>query len=207
MIDYSKGKIYKIVCNNTGLIYIGSTCEPTLARRLAKHVINYKSYNKGKSNYITSFKIIEGGNYDIVLIEEILCETKDQLHARERYHIELNPCVNKIIPTRTEKEYKKLYYKEHKEEIKIKHNIYQQEHKEEIKEKQSIYRQEHKDELKAKQTLYRQEHKEEIKGYKAILYTCECGRSLRINDKARHQRTKKHQKYLKSKDEIILNDS
>ena len=42
MIDYSKGKIYKIVCNNTGLIYIGSTCEPTLARRLAKHVGNYK---------------------------------------------------------------------------------------------------------------------------------------------------------------------
>ena len=40
MPDYSKGKIYKIVCNVTGLVYVGSTCEPTLARRLAKIALN-----------------------------------------------------------------------------------------------------------------------------------------------------------------------
>ena len=33
MIDYTKSKIYKIVCNTTGLIYIGSTVNK-LSRRL-----------------------------------------------------------------------------------------------------------------------------------------------------------------------------
>ena len=27
VIDYSKAKIYKIVCNTTGLIYVGATCK------------------------------------------------------------------------------------------------------------------------------------------------------------------------------------
>ena len=35
MPDYNKGKIYKIVDNTNNNIYIGSTCEPTLAHRLA----------------------------------------------------------------------------------------------------------------------------------------------------------------------------
>ncbi len=48
MPDYSKGKIYKIVCNTTGLVYIGSTCEPTLARRLAGHRGAYNAFLKGK---------------------------------------------------------------------------------------------------------------------------------------------------------------
>jgi len=41
----------------------------------------------------------------ITLVEKYRCETKDELHARERYYIENNKCVNKVIPTRTTKEY------------------------------------------------------------------------------------------------------
>ena len=59
MLDYQKAKIYRIVCNITGLNYYGSTCKPTLARRLAGHVGNYKTYLNGKTNYITSFKVLE----------------------------------------------------------------------------------------------------------------------------------------------------
>jgi hypothetical protein len=117
MKDYSKGKIYKIVCNKTGLIYIGSTCEPTLARRLATHVGDYRRWINGKHNFITSFKIIEGGSYDIILVEESPCESKDQLHARERRYIETIECVNKVIPTRSMKEYTKEYYENNKEKI------------------------------------------------------------------------------------------
>ena len=46
MVNYTLSKIYKIECNVTGLVYVGSTCEPTLAKRLTKHVGNYKSYLK-----------------------------------------------------------------------------------------------------------------------------------------------------------------
>ena len=90
MPDYSLGKVYKIVCHKSGLVYIGSTCEPTLARRLAKHRADYKHYLKGKKNYITSFKVLENGVYEIVLIENCSCENKDELHKMERFLIENN---------------------------------------------------------------------------------------------------------------------
>lgn len=35
MVNYSFAKVYKIVDNTNGNIYVGSTCEPTLARKLA----------------------------------------------------------------------------------------------------------------------------------------------------------------------------
>ena len=42
MPDYSKGKIYRIVCNTTGKVYIGSTSQDYLSQRLRKHVEEYK---------------------------------------------------------------------------------------------------------------------------------------------------------------------
>ena len=109
MVNYEHAKIYKIVCNTTGLQYIGSTCEPTLARRLVKHRSNYNDYKAGKRTYTTSFKILENGNYDIVLLETVKCNSKDELHLRERYYIENNECVNKCIPTRSKEEYYQIY--------------------------------------------------------------------------------------------------
>ena len=104
MPDYKQGKIYKIVCNVTGKVYIGSTIE-TLARRLAGHRRAYKTFKEGKSTNVTSYQIIEQGNYDIVLIENCPCESKEELLRRERYFIESLECVNKQHPTRTTKEY------------------------------------------------------------------------------------------------------
>ena len=114
MLNYQLGKIYKIECNVTGKVYIGSTCEPTLARRLAGHITNYKSYLNGKSNYRSSFDVLQNGNYDIVLIESYPCDTKDELHARERYWTNNIECVNKIKNQGMknelgEKEYQKQY--------------------------------------------------------------------------------------------------
>lgn len=76
MINYQLGKIYKIVDNVTGKIYIGSTCKPTLARRLAKHISGYKYYLKSNNKYTTSFKILENDDYSIVLLENGLVIVK-----------------------------------------------------------------------------------------------------------------------------------
>jgi hypothetical protein len=106
MTNYQLGKIYKIVCNTTGLTYYGSTCEPTLARRLAGHIGNYNKWKNGKKvSNITSHQIFEIGDYEIVLVESFPCNNKMELHQRERYHIENNDCINKVIPTRTREEY------------------------------------------------------------------------------------------------------
>ena len=58
-VDYSLGKIYKLIDNTTEQCYIGSTCEPILARRLAGHVRKYKSHLNEKQNYVSSFEIIK----------------------------------------------------------------------------------------------------------------------------------------------------
>jgi hypothetical protein len=44
MPNYQLGKIYKIVDNTNNNIYVGSTCEPTLARRLSGHTRNFKNW-------------------------------------------------------------------------------------------------------------------------------------------------------------------
>ena len=133
MVNYQLGKIYKIVCNTTGLIYIGSTAEPILARRLAKHRGDYKCYLVGKKHYITSYKVLENENFEIVLLENFSCNTKDELHSRERFYIESNECVNKVIPTRTPQEYHKQYYELNKDEIKEIQRTYRDEHQNEKK--------------------------------------------------------------------------
>ena len=42
MVNYSNVKIYKVVCYETGKEYIGSTCAPSLSRRLSEHIRKYK---------------------------------------------------------------------------------------------------------------------------------------------------------------------
>jgi len=95
MVNYQLGKIYKIVCNETGEQYIGATCQKKLCTRLAQHVSNNKCSSKG---------IIERGKYEMVLIEDYPCTSKDQLHQRERHFIETLICVNKRIPIISEAE-------------------------------------------------------------------------------------------------------
>jgi hypothetical protein len=101
-MDYKNGKIYKIVDKTNGNMYIGSTCQKTLAQRFSQHKSNYRLKNRV---YTSSFEIIKNGNCEIVLIENYPCDNKDELHARERYYIEISNCVNKVIPIKNIKNY------------------------------------------------------------------------------------------------------
>ena len=104
MVNYEEGKIYKIVCNKTGLIYIGSTTKHYLSDRLNEHSSRYKHYKDGKEKTkSTSYKIIDNGDYDIILIENYPCNSKDELRARERFYIDQFECIN-IQKTRTNNE-------------------------------------------------------------------------------------------------------
>ena len=105
---YNNAKVYRIICNVTGLQYIGSTCK-TLSARLSGHKADYKGYLDKKQHYISSYKILENDNFDIVLLENLInCKSKDELHQRERYYIDIMECVNKFIPGRTIKQYYKI---------------------------------------------------------------------------------------------------
>jgi hypothetical protein len=151
MPDYSKGKIYKLVSNYTDDIYIGSTCN-TLSRRKAGHKGDYMRYIDGKGDYISSFKLFEKGNVDVVLIEECSVHNKDELHRRERYFIEKYNCVNKCIPGRTLKE----YYEDNKD----KYKEYNETHKDKMKEYKKEYNEINKDKLKEYQKEYHEINKD-----------------------------------------------
>jgi len=100
MPNYQDGKIYKIHSYKTNKIYIGSTTQP-LCKRLSDHKTKFKRGNGGTM----SKKILIYDDAMITLIETYSCNDKNELEKRERYHIENNNCINKIIPTRTKKEY------------------------------------------------------------------------------------------------------
>ena len=113
-----KGIIYKIECNETGEVYYGSTTQ-SLNRRMILHKSKCKCWKETNGrDYVTSFQIIERGNYSYSLIETVECEDRRQLEARERFYIENNECVNKIVVGRTHQESLKAYRDTHKEEIK-----------------------------------------------------------------------------------------
>ena len=119
MVNYENAKIYKLVCNKTGLIYVGSTCQRLLCKRLSGHVANYKQWKNGKYNYVTSFKIIENNDYYMELLEAVLCSGFDELAKKERHYIDSIDCVNKCIAGRTIKQ----YYEDNKEVIEIKRSV------------------------------------------------------------------------------------
>lgn len=129
---YENGKIYKLVSNNTDKIYIGSTCKERLCQRLAKHKEHYKRWLITDTNFLTSFELFKLGDVEIILLESVNCKTKDELHAKEREYIEKfkDIVVNKIIPNRTQKEYRE----QNKDKIKE----WLEENKDKIRERKKI---------------------------------------------------------------------
>ena len=169
---YKTGKIYKIICNKTGLIYVGCTCKQ-LSQRLANHRSKYKQYLKNNKKYVTSYKVIENGDCSIVLLENYPCNNKEELNAWERFYIETIECVNKNIPTRTLKEYydnnkdaileqKKKYYDNNKDAIVEQKKKYYDNNKDVILEKYKQYYDNNKDALLEKHKQYYDKNKDAL---------------------------------------------
>lgn len=173
-MGYENGKIYRIVCNVSGKQYIGSTTQ-SLSKRLSSHKGNFSMWKNNEYKYVKSFDVLENGDFEIILIEDYPCKSKDELLRRERHFIESMECVNKNIPTRTDNE----YYHDNKERYKQ----YRQEKKEHYKKLKADYYQNYKEEIKAK--------------WNDAKYECECGSVCSLNHKARHFRSHKHQTFVK----------
>ncbi len=175
------GIIYKLVSTDINIkeVYVGSTINFRTRKfnhKQACNNANIKDYNLNVYKYIRN----NGGwdTFDMIQIEEITHDTKQQLHARERYWIEeLKATLNRQIPTRTPTE----YLIDNKDYFKMKSTKYYADNKDEIK----IY--------KAK---YRIDKKDAIKTRKNKKHECSCGSNIRIDDKARHEKSIKHKNWL-----------
>lgn len=216
-MDYKNGKVYKLV-SPSGLVYVGSTCQP-LAKRKAFHKKGYIRWKAGKHHYVTSYKLFDESldDIDIVLLEEFPCETKEQLHARERYFIDCNDCVNKVKPGRTTKEWRN----DNKEEYVMKRREYLQKNKEKIadqmkeyslrnketisnykkdyykqnKDKIIEYIQDHYEKNKEKIADYHREYYEKNKQKYSVSVDCDCGSTVRKRHLLKHTRTSKHKQW------------
>jgi hypothetical protein len=155
-----QGLIYEIVCNLTGERYVGSTFEPTVARRISKH---------RTINGCSSKTIIERGDYRYGLLETIFINSRDELRMCERKWYDALECINLVKPYVTKEEIKQSknqYYEDHKEDHKEEtakqKKQYYQDHKEDITKQTKQYYQDHKENRNKQTKQYYQDHKEEI---------------------------------------------
>ena len=116
-MTYQNGKIYKLICSETGNVYIGSTIL-TLDDRLKRHTAS--SNNCMSKTFIKPI---------IVLIKEYPCNNKTELEKEEVIFIKEVNCVNKVIPGRTQRQWYldtqdriKQYRLDNKEKFKEKFN-------------------------------------------------------------------------------------
>ena len=173
---FKNGKIYKIVCNITEKFYVGSTTKP-LEIRLSEHETKYDSYLKDEYHYITSFEIIKNKNYYIELICNVQCISKDILKTFKNNYIKVLRCNNKVVPCRSDiqyrkdnaekiKQYKKIYRENNTEKIKQQGKKYRKDNAEKIKQYKKIYRENNTEKVKQQGKKYREEHADAIKQYK-----------------------------------------
>jgi hypothetical protein len=179
--------VYGIFCKTTWKVYYGSTAL-TLEKRLKSHEMDYKASLNGYYKYVSSYEIIKNNNYEIKLLET--CDDEIHMKIREGYYIRTFPCVNKVIPGRTRKE----YYEDNREEMKE----YYKANKEKLTEKNKEYYKANKEKIAEKNKEYRETNKEKKEQKNKETYTCECGSISRKDGKARHEKSNKHKKYLEN---------
>ncbi len=88
---------YRLVDNTTGSQFIGVTTEPSLSRRLASHVANYKRFLIGNAMPSPCHEILSGKNYTIVLIESFLNMNKSEIALKLNELIDKFECTNRAF--------------------------------------------------------------------------------------------------------------
>lgn len=108
MVNYSKGKIYKVepVCEHEdGDIYIGSTAQDKLCMRWREHKKTVNDVRR-RTSVCEFFNKYGMDKCHIVLLEQVDANCKEELRAREAYYVKTLKCVNKRIPNRTEQDWR-----------------------------------------------------------------------------------------------------
>ena len=161
MPNYKNGMIYKLCCKDHTIkdVYVGSTTNFTRRKHKHKHCCNNE---KGeKYNYKVYRFIRENGgwdNWDMVLVENVVCESKLDLEKIERQYLEkLEATLNSRIPNRSKKEYH--------EKNKEKRKEYREKNKEKIKKQTKEYREKNKEKRNKYSKEYREKNKEYYKEY------------------------------------------
>ena len=209
-VDYSKTIIYKLVHFddlNDENIYVGHCTNMTQRRHNHKKACCNPD-NKEHNEYKYQFIRANGGwdQWEMILIEKYPCNIIDEATARERYwKRELNATLNTQEPGRTIKEwrednkekiteYRKEYYENNKEYIKEQKKEWRENNKEKIAEQNKEWRENNKEEIAEKKKQKYENNKHKL----AEKITCNCGSIIRSTDIRRHEKSNKHQEWVKN---------
>lgn len=195
MSKYNNGKIYKLVSNSVEGCYYGSTTQP-LSHRIRQHRSDYKRWKAKIKRNCTSFKLFEGGDVDIILVEDYPCESKEQLHSRERHWIENNECLNKNIPTRTDSE----YYQANRDKIYEKNIEWRKNNPVKLAQYMKKWRKNNHEKAKAYDKKKYEKHRDKILAQCKKKVTCECGTIVQRRNIIKHKTTDKHKNLIQSQD-------
>ena len=152
-INYKNGKIYKIepICeHDEGDVYIGSTTKQYLSQRMTAHHNGYKRFKEGKYGKTSSYELFDKygkDNCDIILLELVQANSKDELHTREAHYIKTIKCINTRRPIRTTNELKE-YNEQNRDTKKGYDAVYRDENKELLKQKRKDRYERNKEKIK-----------------------------------------------------------
>jgi hypothetical protein len=163
------------------------------------HKGNYIMFQTGTYQWVSSFEIIKHGDAIITLVENIPCNSKEELLRAERRYIEQTICVNKIKPI-TSPEERVEYNRQYS-------NVYRQVNNQKITEYQKEYYLSNADKLKASvkenyeknrnirlqyASEYNRANAEKIKERKRVVVVCDnCGCSIARWSLSNHKKSKK----------------
>ena len=193
MPDYSNAVIYKITQRDgKGEFYIGSTCD--LKNRVRQHkcectLETSRDYHRHLYEHIRA----NGNwiNWEVQILEDFACESKEELEIRERYWIEKErPSLNENRPARAVlaggkkeaerqwrkenadrmREYQRQYNLENADRIREYKRQWQEENADRLREKAKQWRKENADRIREKKRQYREENREAVRERKARYY-------------------------------------
>ena len=169
------GIVYKLSCNKTGLVYFGSTF--SYDTRKQEHI-------RMKKKDVTSFQIIDNGDYKFEILETHETISKRDLELREGHYISNFECVNKFsLKHDCEKPKKDRFdYCECGLYLSMNHLA---RHKKCKQHQQWMI-----DNIKYVEPIETYQDKKYQK------FTCECGGKHTHNHKSEHFKSKRHQKFI-----------
>ena len=187
-VDYSNTHFYKIVCKDLNVLpfYIGHST--TLTKRTWSHKHNCKTTSEKDFN-LPVYKFIRDNhgwdNWSVVLIEKGSFQNVFEARKRERELIEeLKPSLNTHLPL------------DHNDMKQYKHD-WCLKNRERLCQNKKQYYQENKEKILNNCKKHYQTNITERRKMRNVSYVCNCGCSYSYSNKRRHERTQKHQEYLK----------
>jgi hypothetical protein len=172
-----KGIIYKIICKTTGNIYIGSSFN-TVEERIKSHEFDYCKFLGGVNKTLTSFIILKENNYSYEVIEKVRVENATELTKIEGKYIKKFKGEGlPIVNKIVAGRTRKEYYDDNAETIRENVKKYYKDNCEKIREKR-----------------------------KNNMIECECGCIIRSDGYHKHEKTKKHIKYIENKNPFLSDD-